>query len=212
MSLQEIYNTYLSVSRGHKNKPWKARKDFTGFEKTEDGILCTRLELFFSRFPQITVKEFFLAPYLLYKDEEYFPLKFYLTQKAISCYSIVQKQKQEELPDSESHIKDIVNTVKYIAEICLKEKITFSSYIASKKSYAWRVLLDYADKKINIYVLVALPNFSSIIDNMPQQDKEIYLGTAFKDITKYKMRYNNSQQAKKIVTEAFKRLHQLKVD
>ena len=53
MTAQEIYNTYLSVSRGFKNKPWKPRKDFTGFDKTESGVMCLRLELFFKRFPQI---------------------------------------------------------------------------------------------------------------------------------------------------------------
>ena len=209
MSIQDIYNTYLSVSRGARNKPWKARKDFAGFEKTEDGILCTRLELFFSRFPQISVKEFLIAPYILYKDEEYFPLKFYLTQKAISCYSIVQKQKQEEMPDSESHVKDIITSIRYIAEICVKEKITFANYVNSKRGYTWRVLQEFADRKLNVYVLIALPNFNTILDSTQEQDKQVYLGNVYKEIVKYRMRLNNSEQAKKIINEAFKRLQQL---
>ena len=209
MSSQDIYNTYLSVSRGFKNKPWKARKDFNGFEKTEDGILCTRLELFFSRFPQILVKEFLQAPYALYKDEEYFPLKFYLTQKAISCYSIVQKQKQEEMPDSESHVKDILISIKHIAETCINEKISFANYINSKKGYTWRVLQEFVDKKLNVYVLIALPNFNNILDSTQEQDKQVYLNNVYKEIVKYRMRLNNSEQAKKIINEAFKRLQQL---
>ncbi len=209
MSIQDIYNTYLSVSRGSRNKPWKPRKDFTNFEKTEDGILCVRLELFFSRFPQISVKEFFQSPYILYKDEEYFPLKFYLTQKAVSCYGIVQKQKQEEMPDSESHIKDIITSIKHIAETCIKEKILFTVYANSKKGYTWRVLQEFADKKINVYVLIALPNFNTILDSTQEQDKQLYLGNFYKEIVKYRMRLNNSEQAKKIINEAFKRLQQL---
>jgi len=212
MSVQEIYNTYLSVSRGHKNKPWKARKDFTGFDKTEEGLICIRLELFFSRFPQITVKDFFLAPYLLYKDEDYFPLKFYLTQKAISTYSIIQKQKLEEMPDSESHLADIVTTIKYIAEKCVQEKISFNTFVNAKSGYTWRILQEYVDRKINLYVLLSLPNFWNIVDSLSLQDKELYLGTAHKDATKYQMRLNNSVRAKKIINEAFKRLNQLKVD
>ena len=43
MNVPEIYNTYLSISRGSRNKPWKARKDFDGFEKTGDGFICQRL-------------------------------------------------------------------------------------------------------------------------------------------------------------------------
>ena len=212
MSIQDIYNTYLSVSRGHKNKPWKPRKDFDGFDKTEDGIICVRLELFFSRFPQISIKEFFLSPYLLYKDEDYFPLKFYLTQKAISCYGIIQKQKLEEMPDSESHIKDIMATVGYIAKICLNEKIKFTTYYNTKSGYTWRCLQDYVDKKINLYFLLALPNFNVIFDSLQIQDKEVYLANVHADIAKFKIRYNNSTRAKKIITAALKKLNELSVD
>lgn len=209
MTAQEIYNTYLSISRGFKNKPWKARKDFDGFDKTEAGILCLRLELFFKRFPQINPKEFFTAPYVLYKDEEYFELKFYLTQKAISCYTNVQKQKQEELPDTDSQIQGIIESVKFVASKCLAKKITFEQYILSKNGYTWEVVQDYLESKITLYFLLALPSFEAIFDSMPLQDKELYFKSFYKDVVKYKIRLNNSAKAKKIITESIKRLNLL---
>lgn len=212
MTAQEIYNTYLSVSRGAKNKPWKARKDFEGFEKSETGILCLRLELFFKRFPQIYPKEFFLAPYKLYKDEEYFELKFYLTQKAISCYTAVQKQKQEESPDSENHIQNIIDTVKFIASKCLEEKITFDQYLTQKNGYTWCIVKDYLDGKISLYFLLALPKFDTIFDSMPLQDKELYFKSFYLDIVKFKMRLNNSAKARKIINESIKRLNLLEIN
>jgi hypothetical protein len=209
MTAQEVYNTYLSVSRGAKNKPWKARKDFEGFDKTENGILCTRLELFFKRFPQINPKDFFFAPYKLYADEDYFDLKFYLSQKAISCYTIVQKQKQEESPDTDNQIWGIIQSVKFVASKLLAEKITFSEYCKRKNGYVYSAVLDYAENNITLYFLLALPGFDTIFDSMPIQDKEIYFKSFYKDIVKFKVRLNNSEKAKKIITESHNRLNQL---
>ena len=206
MTPEEVYNLYLSISRGLKNKPWKPRKDFEGFDKTESGILCLRLSTFFSRFPQIRPKEFMEAPYKLYKDEDYFDLKFYLTQKAISCYTTVQKLKQEEQPDSDSHINSIIDTVKFIGTKCLSEKISFNQYCNKKAGYAWDVVNDFANGKINLYFLLALPNFDRIFDTMPEQDKELYFKSFYKDIVKFKMRLNTSVKAKKIINESIKRL------
>ena len=170
MSIEQVYNTYLSVSRGHMNKPWKARKDFEGFDKTPDGILCTRLDMFFKRFPQINVKDFLLAPYVIYKDEEHFPLNFYLTQKAIACYSLLQKQRAEELPDTDGHIKHILESLKHIASICVNEKITLQQYCNSKDGYTWRCLEDYRNKYLNLYVLLSLPNFCLLYTSPSPRD------------------------------------------
>jgi len=212
MSVEQIYNTYLSVSRGHQNKPWKARKDFEGFDKTPDGILCVRLDMFFKRFPQINVKDFLLAPYVIYKDEEHFPLNFYLTQKAIACYSLLQSQRAEELPDTDGHVKHILESLKYLATTCINEKITLKQYSSLKTGYTWRCLEDYRNKQINLYVLLSLPGFDTMFNSMQAQDKEIYLKTAANDIVKFKMRLNNSDKAKKIITEAFKRINELSLD
>ena len=206
MTPEEVYNLYLSISRGLKNKPWKPRKDFEGFDKTESGILCLRLSTFFSRFPQIRPKEFMEAPYKLYKDEDYFDLKFYLTQKAISCYTTVQKLKQEEQPDSDSHISNIIETVKYIGSKCLSEKINFEQYCSKKTGYTWEIVNDFVNGKINLYFLLALPKFYRIFDTIPEQDKELYFKSSYKEIVKFKMRLNTSVKAKKIINESIKRL------
>jgi hypothetical protein len=206
MTPEEIYNLYLSTSRGLKNKPWKPRKDFEGFDKTEQGILCLRLSLFFKRFPQINPRDFLAAPYILYKDEEYFDLKFYLTQKAISCFSLVQKQKQEESPDTNNQIQSIIESVKYIASKCMTENVGFVDYCKRKNGYTWDIVKDYVDNKINLYLLLMLPSFQEMYDNTPVQDKELYFKNFYQDIVKYKMRLNNSVKAKKIITESIKRL------
>lgn len=206
MNAAQIYNTYLSVSRGSQNKPWKARKDFTGFENTSDGVYCRKLELFFKKFPQISVKEFFTAPYEIYKDETHFPLKFYNTQKAIAVYSAVQKQKLEESPDTSNQIEDIKKSLKHIGLTCIERKITFEQYCLEKTGYTYTPILDYNNKLINIYVLIKLPSFDTIVNSLNLQDKELYLKSIHNNIGKFKLRLNMSTRAKFLIDEGFKLL------
>jgi hypothetical protein len=204
MTVPELYNTYLSVSRGSLNKPWKPRKDFDGFDKTPDGYICKRLELFFKKFPQINPIEYFKAPYEVYKDEEHFPLNFYTTQKAIAIYSTVQMQKKEELPDTQDQIADIKKSLKYIASTCLRDKLTLSEYCSKKEGYTYKQFIDYNNKLINIYVLIKLPFFETQLNSLNLQDKLLYLKDTANNISKYKMRLNASVKAKKLVDEGLK--------
>lgn len=204
MNTSFIYNTYLSVSRGSQNKPWRARQDFSKFDNTVDGVLCRKLQLFFNKFPQIDIKEFFLAPYTIYKDEEYFPLKFYTTQKAIAVYSVYQKQKLEESPDNVNQIEDIKKSLKHIGMTCIERKISFEKYCFEKNGYSFTPVLDYNSKLINIYVLIKLPSFDSIINSLNLQDKELYLKNVYNNIGKFKLRLNMSTRAKPLIDEGFK--------
>ena len=206
MYASEIYNTYLSVSRGSRNKPWKARKDFTGFDSTADGIICKKLELFFNKFPAVSVRDFFMAPYVIYKDEDHFPLNFYTTQKAIAVYSAVNKQKQEELPDTESQIESIKKSIKHIALTCVEKKISFQRYCEERNGYTYTPIIDYNNRNINIYVLIKLPSFDKLINSFNLQDKELYLKDVHNNIGKFKMRLNTSIRAKLLIDEGFKLL------
>lgn len=206
MNAAQIYNMYLSVSRGRLNKPWKARKDFQGFETTSDGVYCRKLEFFFKKFPQISVKEFLSAPYEIYKDETYFPLKFYVTQKAIAVYSAVQKQKLEESPDTPSQIEDIKKSLKHIGLTCVARKISFEQYCLERAGYTYTPVLDFNNKLINIYVLIKLPSFDTIVNSLNLQDKELYLKNIHNNLGKFKLRLNMSTRAKFLIDEGFKLL------
>jgi hypothetical protein len=210
MNVSEIYNTYLAISRGLKNKPWTSRKNFSKFDTTPDGVVCKRLELFFKKFPQIQPREFFTAPYIIYKDEELFPLSFYTTQKAISVWNTMQKQKAEELPDTENQIEDIKRSLKYIAITCINERITLSQYCNHKKGYTHKLFIDFKNKLINIYVLIKLPFFENNLNSLNLQDKELYLTDLNNNISKYKMRLNASTRAKNIIEEGIKLLTKIK--
>jgi hypothetical protein len=204
MNVPEIYNAYLGTSRRAMNQPWKARKNFDGFEKTPDGIICRKLELFFKKFPQISPHEFFKAPYEVYKDDSTFPLNFYTTQKAIAVYTALQKQKQEESPDTENQIKSIKESLKYIASYCIEKGITLEQYCKGNSSYVQKPFVDFAEKRLNIYVLIKLPFFDTQLNSLNLQDKELYLKETFNSIAKYKMRLNTSSRAKSLIDEGLR--------
>lgn len=203
MNHEEVYNTYLSVSRGARNKPWKARKDFSNFEKTPEWLCCKKLELFFKKFPQVNVREFFMAPYIIYNDEDHFPLSFYNSQKAIGVYSKLRKQKLEESPDSESHILDIKRTLKYIAMLCITEGITLKEYSHKNNGYTTQPFIDYLENRVNIYVLISLPSFEETLNIYCNQDKQIFLRDLCNNIGKFKIKLHTSLKAKELITNGF---------
>lgn len=204
MTVPEIYNAYLGTSRRAKNLPWRARKDFDNFENTADGILCKKLELFFKKFPQISPYEFFKAPYEIYKDESNFPLNFYVTQKAIGVYTLLQKQKKEESPDTESQITSIKESLKHIALTCYERKITLEQYCNTKSGYMFQPFLEFTNKKINIYVLLKLPFFETQLNSLSLQDRELYLKDSYNNLVKYKNRLNTSTRAKFLIEQGIK--------
>ena len=81
--IEQIYNTYLRVSRTKKNLPFKLRKDFSDIQKEERYPILLKLENFFKRNPYVNLNDFFEAPYHVYEDEKDFILDFYLSQKAV---------------------------------------------------------------------------------------------------------------------------------
>lgn len=199
MNHEVIYNTYLSVSRGARNQPWRARKDFSDFEKSEEYPYTKKLELFFNKFPQINVKDFFLAPFIVHKDTEYLPISFYTTQKAIATYSIWKKQKLEESPDSESHINDIKRTLKFIATTCINEGISLTEYCHKNSGYTTQPFIDFLANEVNIYVLISLPNFEEQLNILCNQDKQIYLKDLCNNIGRFKSKLFTSSRAKSLI-------------
>ena len=204
MTSHEIYNAYLGTSRQARNQPWRPRKDFDGFDKTPDGIICKRLELFFKKFPQIDPREFFNAPYIIYKDESHFPLNFYTTQKSIAIYTAIQKQKKEESPDTSDQIADIKKSLKYLAVQCFNRNITLEEYCTAKNGYGYQPFIDFAEKRLNIYVLIKLPFFDTQLNSYNLQDRELYLKDTYNNLSKYKMRLNVSTRAKALIDEGLK--------
>ena len=129
-NLKGIYNLHLSTYRTNKNKPYKIRQNFDNFaeEHPEDYKHLLRIEKLFSMCPAINRRLYFRAPYHIYKDKEYFDLRYFTTQSAIKSYNLLLKEHEGQSPDSPSQIEFIKESLFFWKMIMLvyysEERIT----------------------------------------------------------------------------------------
>lgn len=202
----EIYNTYLRISRTSRGQQWRPRKDFEKFEDTKEGYYLKRLNLFFNKFPQINVEDFFLAPFVVYKDEQYFGLDFFITQKAINTYSIYNKQKQEESPDSPDQLAFILESAKFIGNYCKENGIQLSEYIDHKIGISYAFAIHYKHKKVSIYSLLYFPKFEKNVYLLEEDERMLFFNNPSPDFSKFKTRFIISTKSKSLIQTAFNRI------
>lgn len=203
---QQIYNTYLRISRTARGQQWKPRKDFEGFADTDDGYYVTRLGLFFNKFPQIVVDDFFQAPFALYPDEQYVGLKFYITQKAINAYAVYNKQRQEESPDNQAQLDFIVESMKFIGNYCRENALDLSEYISHKIGISYAFAIHYKHKKVSIYSLLFFPKFEKNVYLLEPDERMLFFDSDSPIFTKFKTRLHISSKAKDLLQTGFKRI------
>jgi hypothetical protein len=98
---QRIFNKHLAVSRSLRNKPFKLRQNFDNFEQDPKYIHIKRLSIFFSKYPDVNMDTYFLSPYKLYPDVQYFDLAYFASPRAIKSYTIYKQQLFQESPDAQ---------------------------------------------------------------------------------------------------------------
>jgi hypothetical protein len=206
---QDVYNTYLAVTRSEQNKPFTLRKDFSDFTEEDPRYrYVQKLANFFKKYPQVDKRDFFAAPYQIYKDDEFtqYGLEYYVTQKAISVYSMYTKRLQETSPDSDIQLNSIKKSLEFIIRFCHENHIPFSEYLEykDKGSVIEAFYGHFKDKKTNIYVLLQFPRFEAKMYGLDEELKSLFFGEIPDNLTKYKIRLYKSQQAKKIIETTVK--------
>ena len=83
-----LYNKWLAVTRSQAGQPFKLRKNWKGFESKPEYIYIKKLAYRLQKYDNINIDEYFKAPYKVYRDEMSYPLSFYVSMKAITCYKI----------------------------------------------------------------------------------------------------------------------------
>jgi hypothetical protein len=206
---KQCYNDYLAVSRSQAKKPYTIRKKFEGFELKSEYIHIRKICNFLSQFPQIRTKWYFKAPYEVYPDQTYFPLEFYASQKAIKTYSLFMKLQRNKDPDNEDIINFIKESLKHIGEYCIKNNIPIDKYINHKEgvTYAWAQHLK--EYKICIYPLLEWPAIYSIVNQLPTDEKNLFLGEMADNLITYRQRLSKTNRAKIIVSKGIKRIRQV---
>lgn len=202
---RRIYNKHLAVSRSLRGKAFKLKQDFTGFENDPKYLHIKRLVIFFSKYPDVCMDTYFVAPYKLYPDTPYFDLSYFASPRAIKCYTIYKQQLFQQSPDAQKD--DIKDSLHFIVSYCLKNSIQLHDYVFHKEKSiepVWTYHIKH--NKINPYVLMEFPNLFTTISSMPQDEREFLLGSFGRNYHEYRTRYMNSKEAKPFLEKAFLRL------
>lgn len=124
---KRIYNSHLAISRKMREKPFRIRKDFSNMDQTKLDRLAS-LERFFNSYQNIKIDDYFSAPYAIFEDDDYFDLEFFLTSKAKKAYSQYMKKIEMDDPDSESSLKRLADSLKFVKNFCKEKGLTLEEY------------------------------------------------------------------------------------
>ena len=202
--IENIYNTYLRISRSKRNLPFKYRKDFSDIANDEKYSTLLKLENFFKRNSYVNLNNFFEAPYELYSDEKYFDMDFYLTQKAIKIYNLYQRKKTYIDPDSEIQIKSIKDGLFFIYNFCKNNQISLENYITHKTNNMNSVFLHLKKKEVSIYNCLAFLNFQKIVNDNNYEILEFMLGDIISKLSIFRTKFYASNKCKKISQDGLK--------
>lgn len=202
---KRIYNKHLAVSRSLRNKPFKLKNDFNDFEDSPKYGSIKRLSIFFNRYPDINMDIYFMAPYKLYSDVQYFDLNYFASPRAIKSYTIYQQQLQQLSPDKQ--INEIKESLVFISRFCLQHKIQLHDYPDFKlQGMEPEWVYHCKQNKINPYSLMEFTGIFPYINEMPFDERELLLGNFGRNYLDYRTRYNNSKELKPFLSAAFTKL------
>jgi hypothetical protein len=152
---KRIYNSHLAISRKMRDKPFRIRKDFSDMDQTKLDRLAS-LERFFNSYNNIKIDDYFSAPYVIFEDDDYFDLDFYLTSKAKKAYSQYMKKIEMDDPDSESSLNRMVDSLKFVKNFCREKNLTLKEYPLYIEGALPTMIDHLKNHHINMYALHAL--------------------------------------------------------
>jgi hypothetical protein len=199
---KRIYNKHLAVSRSLRNKPFKLKNDFTGFENDTRYIAVRRISILVNKYPDIDLDVYFMAPYKLYKDVEYFDLNYFASPRAIKTYTIYKQELAYKNPDTQWD--DVKKSLRYIGMFCIKNKIDLTEYpkfCLSGIEPEW--VYQIKRSEINIYSLMEFSGIYDLIDKMPSDTKELFLGNYGTHFADYWTNYQRSSKLRYLLSDAF---------
>ena len=201
---KQIYNTHLAVSRKVKNEPFRLRKDFSDLE--EDKIMnLSKLSKLFNTYSNLVMEDFFKAPHMIYPDDDWYPLEFFTTRKAIKCYTEYMKRLELQDADSDDSLRRLMESLRFVASYCKEKGLRLKDYELNIEGSMPGFVNHLKHHKINYYTLHALtfskPALESrILDFMFPDFYEVFQKTKNKFFSSRKMK-EFAKQAKQKISE-----------
>lgn len=200
ITVEKIYNTYLKISRTQRGLPFRFRKDFSQFEKEKNYASVLKLQSFFKRNPSVNIDDFFLAPYVVFKNdqESFYDLDFYNKFQSVKIYTLFAKKILMDDPDSDYQLEKIKDGLLFIKEFCISNKIYLLQYLGYKSSTTNDFLVHLKNKEITIYNLFAFKNLDLYLRQYDFELLTFILGDLAARISHMRTKLYSSKIAKKL--------------
>lgn len=199
---KQIYNAYLIASRTAKDKPFKLRQDFTKIDD-KTYIILKKLSLLFQSNRNVSISEFFKAPFEYYPDTNYIDLQFFATPKAIKCYSSYKKKLETLSPDSEDNITNCKQCCTFIMRYCVENNLTLNEYKSINSGTTPLVLQHLRDHNINFYVIHGL-ECDRIIRQVEPDLLEFFITDFNQLLNNTRINFQQSVKLKVVIRESFR--------
>lgn len=199
---KQIYNLYLATTRQQQNKPFRLRQNFEGFEMKPEFLLIRKLENIFTKYPHFLKKEFFEAPYKIYKeDTKFFDLKFFASSKGLStCIAYLNVLDKKSPPEQIDFIKE---SIKFIYTFCVENKIHLRDYIHHKTVAQNDCLKHLKEHRISWYLIFEIPGFQTLLSDMDTSEFQLYYGQD-KDLGEYLISLSKFPQVRDFIRKGLK--------
>lgn len=199
-----LYNKHIAVSRSEKNKPFRLKKDFSDVAGTDKHKFLKRIAILFKKHPEINPDTFFRAPYKLYTDVQYFGLDFFSTMRAVKSYTTYKKQIF--LQDPDEQIDSVKESLRFIANFCIKHGILLHQYPYHRTSDVFTWMQHYKQNSINIYSVMEFPNIYSNIRTLSDDVQKFFISDFVEQFRNIQSIYNTSTELKKFIQTAIPKI------
>jgi hypothetical protein len=163
-----------------------------------------KVSAFLNKFPHINWNEYFGAPRQLNPDEDCPNLNFFTTRAAIKCYNLFKTKQEARNPDNQ--LEEIKSGMHFIGMFCFKHKIFLDQYLQHKDGLMYSWVKHYKEHNINPYCLMELGDIMSLISDMQNDEREIYVKDLSENMGKFKIRYFSSIKTKELVKASTERI------
>ena len=188
---KNIYNTYLKVSR--ETKGYKPRKNFNNLDDAKYVLLKKISKTLRNR--KIDPILFFKAPYNMY-TEQFVPLDYYGTFKAISTYKKYTTEIELTKPDDPFNITRLRNSFKFVYQKCAENNLsTCKEYLDLQSGIYPDFILDLKKDNVSYYCLLALEVSETKI-NLEKDIVEFACSSFYNTLSSLRSRYTFSKKIK----------------
>lgn len=206
----KIYNTHLYVSRVCTNKPFTPRSNFDNLEDNKLNQLVL-LESFFNKHHHLNMKMYFMSPYKVYTDCQYYDLAYYTKPIALKTYYLYTNLLDHQSPDHKDQIEFLIDSLKFIKKFCIDNNINLNQYLKFSKSVTYSWCEHLLSNNISIYSILAFSyngyNVYSLIGHMPPDESELFLDRYSQQIPNLMSNLNKSKLAKDLLISGFKKIN-----